>query len=103
MTPHLTLTTHASPPSHGRLRALAMLATLAAAGIGCADMTPRPGDTVALAVSRQMTEAWYRHGRMPDIANALAQGVSESEAVQKGLAAKAREFRERGAEIYPAV
>jgi len=34
---------------------------------------------------------------------AAAQGVSESEAVQKGLAAKAREFRERGAEIYPAV
>jgi phosphomethylpyrimidine synthase len=34
---------------------------------------------------------------------AAAQGVSESEAVQKGLEAKACEFRERGADVYTPV
>ena len=45
----------------------------------CADLTPRPGDLTALRISRQVTEEWYRHGRMVDIGNALAQGVNEPE------------------------
>lgn len=86
MARHSALPTFSSPPSHDRIRSLAMLAILATSGIGCADMTPRPGDTVTLAVSRQMTEAWYRHGRKLDVANALAQGIGESEIASGRLA-----------------
>jgi len=32
---------------------------------------------------------------------AASQGVTESQALERGLEEKAREFRERGAEVYP--
>lgn len=45
----------------------------------CADPMPRPDDTVALQVNDVLTvEQWHR-GRQIDVANALAQGVSEAD------------------------
>lgn len=55
---------------------LVILATLSG---GCADITPRPGELVALRVSGQVTNELFRYGRKIDIANAIAHGVGESE------------------------